>query len=211
MNAMYRRRTLRYLEIAEDIKQSIENGTRPPGSKLLPQQQLAKEYGVAANTLRQALGVLQNEGFVYSELGRGTFTARPNARKGAILVIDDDREMSRLFRASLDPSAWDLESAASGTDAIKAAARRKFEIIFLDLVMPDLSGPEILIELRKSGCTAPVVVVTGYPDSGLVAQLLDVEAVPFFRKPFSATEIRKTIERFSARSRELVAATAVVE
>jgi len=74
-----------YLSISNLLRTEIVAGKIPPGSKLPTIDQYAADFGVARVTVRQALGVLAEEGLVVSIQGRGTFAAAPQARKTLLL------------------------------------------------------------------------------------------------------------------------------
>ncbi|WP_027345730.1 GntR family transcriptional regulator [Hamadaea tsunoensis] len=69
----------KYQQIADDLGTRIRSGEYPPGSALPPQRELSSAYGVTLVTLRQALDVLQSEGLLSQQAGRGTFVAEPKA------------------------------------------------------------------------------------------------------------------------------------
>lgn len=64
---------LKYSQLMEDLKEKILSGQVHPGDKLPSENTLAKEYGVSRQTVRKALEVLENQGYIYAEHGRGTF------------------------------------------------------------------------------------------------------------------------------------------
>ncbi|MGW4690672.1 GntR family transcriptional regulator [Streptomyces sp. NPDC004244] len=66
-----------YQETAADLRQQIHSGHLPPGRRLPPLRALAEQYGICVATARSALGVLQDEGPVYTRQGRGSFVAAP--------------------------------------------------------------------------------------------------------------------------------------
>lgn len=66
-------RKLKYYDLMEDLRKQILSGGIKPGEKLPSENQLSSEYGVSRQTVRKALQILQNEGYIYAEHGRGTF------------------------------------------------------------------------------------------------------------------------------------------
>lgn len=64
---------LKYYDLMEDLRKQILSGAIKPGEKLPSENQLSTEYGVSRQTVRKALQILQNEGYIYAEHGRGTF------------------------------------------------------------------------------------------------------------------------------------------
>lgn len=78
--------------IAADLRGRIHDGQYPPGSSLPPQRELSASYGVTLATLRQALAVLQSDGLVSQQAGRGTFVTEPRAayRPGSLRGFAED-------------------------------------------------------------------------------------------------------------------------
>ena len=189
-------RTLRYVRVANGLRDAIVDGTYPAGTQLLSQHRLAAQFGVAFNTLRQALDLLENEGYIVRLLGRGTFTAVPDLRMGSILVVDDDVFIGGLFTRFVSPDEYELVTVTSGEDALAILDDRPFDLVFLDLAMPDLDGPETLARMRERGHDAPVVIITAFPEPELLIQVLELGPAPLIRKPFGAEDVREAIERF---------------
>ncbi len=71
--AGYMEKTLKYYDLMEDIRAQILSGDIKPGEKIPSENQLSETYGVSRQTVRKALQILQNEGYLYAEHGRGTF------------------------------------------------------------------------------------------------------------------------------------------
>jgi DNA-binding response OmpR family regulator len=72
------------------------------------------------------------------------------ARTGfEVLLVEDDHDATTLMRFFLEKAGHSVETAATGLEALEASATRSFDTIILDLGLPDLSGEEVLAELRK--------------------------------------------------------------
>lgn len=80
--------------------------------------------------------------------------------KKRILVIDDFTDIRKLFVRSLEDTCYKVDTAASGEIGIKMHKRAKYNLIFLDLNMPGMSGIDTLREIRKSDTDVPVYIVT---------------------------------------------------
>ncbi len=191
-----RDRGLRYVRVANELRAAILDDRYPPGMQLPSQHRLAAQFGVAFNTLRQALDLLEQEGYIIRQLGRGTFTALPEVHKNSVLVVDDDLFIGGLFTRFLSPDDYELVTVTSGSDALALLAERSFDIIFLDLVMPDMDGPETLAHIRASGHDVPVVMITGFPEPDLLVRVLDLGPAPLLRKPFTAEQVLNAAQRF---------------
>jgi DNA-binding response OmpR family regulator len=106
------------------------------------------------------------------------------------LVIEDDKQTAKLIRGILMDSGDAVDIAYSASEARPLARINEYDIIILDLALPDASGVEILQELRREGRSVPVLVLTGRNEESDVVRLLDAGADDYVVKPV-ANEILK--------------------
>jgi two-component system, OmpR family, KDP operon response regulator KdpE len=110
------------------------------------------------------------------------------SRKKTILVIDDEIQIRRLLRVTLEKSGYQVEEAGTGEDGIGEAARCSPDAVLLDLGLPDMDGLKVLKRLREwSQVPVLVVSVRGHEDEKITA--LDNGANDYVTKPFSAGEL----------------------
>lgn len=104
------------------------------------------------------------------------------------LVIDDEPQIRRLLRVTLEANGYRVLDAATGEDGIALAAQRKPDVVLLDLGLPDLDGVAVVRRLREWS-QVPVVIlsVRDSEDDKVVA--LDAGADDYVTKPFSAAEL----------------------
>jgi two-component system KDP operon response regulator KdpE len=105
-----------------------------------------------------------------------------------VLVIEDEPQIRRFLRASLDAEGFAVEEAASGEQGLAMAANRKAEVVILDLGLPDLDGVEVIRRLR-AWSAVPVIVLSARADEKDKVAALDAGADDFVSKPFSAGEL----------------------
>jgi two-component system, OmpR family, KDP operon response regulator KdpE len=105
-----------------------------------------------------------------------------------VLVIDDERAIRRLLRASLSAQGYQVLEAASGCEGLDAAASVRPDLIILDLGLPDVDGVEVTRRLREWS-KVPVVIlsVRGRDEEKIAA--LDAGADDYLTKPFSMGEL----------------------
>ena len=111
-----------------------------------------------------------------------------------ILVIDDEPVIGQLFTDSLKESNYQVTVTLSGLEAAELVANKFFDLIFLDLVMPDLDGVEVFKSIREAGRYIPVVIITGYPDSALMNRALEYGPFTVMRKPFTDSVITAVVD-----------------
>lgn len=190
--------------VANEIRTKILNGEYETGERLPRQHDLAKDHNVAYNTLKKALDILEAEGFLVRRNGQGTYAVLPEDRMPTALVVDDDENIRRLFVRSLEDNLWRSVAVASGQEALESLNRHRFDLVFLDLAMPVMTGPKVFREIRDLHYSTTVVIITAYPDSHLMAEALEVGPFALMKKPFSQDEIQSLLQSYNPRLNEVV-------
>jgi CheY-like chemotaxis protein len=184
----------RYVRVADSLRKRIVDGEYRPGEQLPRQHDLARELGVAFSTLKQALDILEQEGYVVRKVGQGTYASLPEERTAVALVADDEEHIRELFRVSLDQLGWDAVLVRSGEEAVEQVREQGFDIVFIDLLMSGINGSEAFKQIRRIDPEAPVVIVTGYADSNPMQEALLTGPFALMRKPFSISDLRLVLE-----------------
>jgi two-component system, OmpR family, KDP operon response regulator KdpE len=105
-----------------------------------------------------------------------------------VLVVDDEPQILRALRINLRVRSYDVDTAATGSEALAAAAKHPPDLVILDLGLPDLEGVEVIEGLR--GWTqAPIIVLSGRADSTDKVEALDAGADDYVTKPFGMEEL----------------------
>jgi len=126
-----------------------------------------------------------------------------NGARGHILVVDDDPDIVNLFAHVLEPDGYQVVTVLTGRKAIQAVRQQSFGLIYLDLVLPDISGPETLKAIRQIDDTARVVVITGNQESNLLQEILEIGPFTVLVKPFGTNEIIETAKLCARRCHRL--------
>ena len=120
-----------------------------------------------------------------------------------ILIIDDDAHINDIVSKALQSEGYSVSSAYSGTEALLLLSQSKPDLILLDLMLPGLSGEELLPQIRN----IPVIVVSAKADVTDKVELLIGGAVDYITKPFDMKELLARImvqlrknERYAERS-----------
>ncbi len=105
-----------------------------------------------------------------------------------ILLVDDDRELCRLLKTRFASEGFDLHTVFQGGEGLRCASERSFQLVVLDVMLPDVRGFDVLRELRKHTLT-PVIMLTAQGDE--VDRILGLElgADDYLPKPFSTREL----------------------
>ena len=108
------------------------------------------------------------------------------------LVIDDELEIRRFLRVSLNANGYDVHEVATGADGVTQAAMLRPEIIILDIGLPDISGLEVLLRLREWSRVPVIALSARHGESDKIA-MLDAGANDYLTKPFSVGELMARI------------------
>jgi DNA-binding response OmpR family regulator len=100
-----------------------------------------------------------------------------------ILVIDDFAYIQLLFKNTLTREGHNVQTAKTGKDAIKLIEQNSFDLIILDINLPDVNGVELLSKFRQAGINIPVIIVSAFASSDLIASLSGLNVSGVFSKP----------------------------
>ena len=112
----------------------------------------------------------------------------------SILIVDDDIAHRTMLRILLD---WEYKifEADDGSAAIEKVAKQNFDLVLMDVRMPDISGIEALDKIKAITPGLPIVMMTAYWSDQVVDEARKKGAFDYITKPFDFDELRQTIER----------------
>jgi two-component system KDP operon response regulator KdpE len=127
-----------------------------------------------------------------------------------ILVVDDEPQILRSLRTTLASHGYDVQTAATGEEALAAVDGRLPDLVVLDLVLPGLSGLEVCRRLRARS-SLPIVVLSARGDERDKVAALDLGADDYLTKPFGVNELLARIRAALRRAAGARGPSAVVE
>src|SRR6202035_2310835 len=111
-----------------------------------------------------------------------------NTQEGRVLVVDDDPQIRRVMRTTLEARGYEVDEAGSGERALELALSAKYDLILLDINLPAKSGVETCREIHASSNT-PIIMLTVRDASEDKIEALDAGACDFVTKPFAMGEL----------------------
>ncbi len=105
-----------------------------------------------------------------------------------VLIVDDEPQILRALRINLRARDYEVETAADGTAALRAASAYRPDLIVLDLGLPDMDGVEVIRGVR-GWSDAPIIVLSGRAGSADKVNALDAGADDYVTKPFGVDEL----------------------
>jgi len=116
--------------------------------------------------------------------------------KTRILVIDDEAIVRSLFQATLEQLGHVVVTASTGTEGIQYVRQQDFNLVFLDLKLPDMEGAEVFREIKNVRPTVMVTIITGYPGSDMMERALKEGPLGVMNKPFTDSDIISAVNSF---------------
>lgn len=113
-----------------------------------------------------------------------------------ILVIDDDQLVRDLFKETLEDSVHTVVTAGASAEGIQYVKNQEFDLVFLDLKMPEIDGAEVLHEIRSIRPELPVTIITGYPSGEMMERALKEGPLGVMPKPFGVSDIYSAVNSF---------------
>lgn len=114
---------------------------------------------------------------------------------GSIIVVDDNDSIRDLLKNLLQAEGYSVITADNGTAALEKLKQMAFDLVISDIMMPGLSGLDLLREVRKFDSNLPVVMITGYPTIDTAVKVIKEGASDFITKPFNLDHAKLVIKR----------------
>jgi two-component system, cell cycle sensor histidine kinase and response regulator CckA len=142
--------------------------------------------------------------------GSGTAEAAPKADRhdksrdltgsGTVLLVEDEESVRRFAARALRRQGYHILEAANGIEALEVKARHSgsIDLVVSDIVMPEMDGPTLLKELRKTNPELKIIFMSGYADDAL-SNLDSGEEFAFLSKPFQLTELVSVVKEALSR------------
>jgi two-component system cell cycle response regulator CtrA len=165
------------------------------------------------NSIHHAFGDFRRSGLYLSEqkelnaLGLGNAQCAVGFDRGPVetgnmrvLLIEDDRAMARSVELMLDEAGFEHETAGTGEIALEYARTYEFDVVMLDLTLPDLHGHEVLKRLRMLRINTPVLILSGDSETDTKVTGFGAGADDYVTKPFDKSELLARIHALVRRS-----------
>lgn len=189
----------RYVRVhRETLYELIRSGTikafKVGGRWRVPQSSLdayLKKDTIAAGISEDSLGIPDSGGSLQSQ---AAFLLKPTAAQKRILVADDSQDVRDFFRIVLAKRGHSVVTVPSGREAVERVKSDVYDLIFLDLVMPELDGVETLRQIKAIDPDPTITLITGYPGGELVTKALGMGPFMLMDKPIRVADLLKVVE-----------------
>src|SRR2546422_1746701 len=120
---------------------------------------------------------------------------------GRVLVIDDEAEIRESLETLLQLEGYAVSSAASGREGLTLLGERTFDIVLLDLALPDKNGMDVLAEIHMLNPLQPVIMITAYGTVENAVRAMQSGATNFIQKPWDNEKLLADVRAAVARQR----------
>ena len=120
-----------------------------------------------------------------------------------ILVVEDDRTVGQYVKRGLEEQRYHADLVGDGMEGLRLASAGRYDLIVLDLRLPEMNGLEVLRTLRDRGNTTPILVLTAQDAVDFKVQALRSGADDYVTKPFAFEELLARVEALGRRPKEI--------
>ena len=111
-----------------------------------------------------------------------------------ILVVDDDKSILRTFTRILQKNGYKIDVAETGKEAIEKVDSRHYDLVLVDIRLPDMDGTDLLVKMKKPLQSTIKIMITGFPSLESGVKALDEGADAYLVKPVKPEELLMLIE-----------------
>jgi len=118
--------------------------------------------------------------------------------KKRILVADDEPDLVEIITAVLEKPGWEIQASTDGRSTIRALEQTVFDLVFLDLLLPEPDGFDILCWIRRNESTKeiPVIIISGRSQENTITRAKKLGANQFIIKPFDFEVLRSVAANY---------------
>jgi len=124
------------------------------------------------------------------------------AEKVRVMVVDDHNGVLESFKEILKVKDYEVSCFSNGKEALESMKTTKYDFAFVDIVMPEMDGIEVLRRIKEIDVSVEVIMITAYAKEESFANAITHGAMEYLRKPFLMGEVYALSERALRKRRE---------
>ncbi|MEM2130299.1 MAG: response regulator [Candidatus Bathyarchaeia archaeon] len=117
-----------------------------------------------------------------------------SSERKRILIVDDESSIREVFKLILEAQGYEVETAETGLQALRMFQERFYNLVTIDIRLPDMEGTNLLREMHKCSPMSMKVMVTGYPSLENAVNSLNIGADAYIIKPVEPNDLINTIK-----------------
>lgn len=110
-----------------------------------------------------------------------------------VLIVDDTKNIRLLLTTCLEIENYSADTACDGREALEKLEDNEYDLVFLDIKLPGMSGTEVLRKIRAAGNNTPVIIMTAFGTVKNAVECTRLGAVHYLQKPFTADKVRSIL------------------
>jgi two-component system OmpR family response regulator len=114
-----------------------------------------------------------------------------------ILIVDDTKNIRLMLSKYFETEQCDVICAENGKQALELLLSQQFDLVLLDIKMPEMSGTEVLRRIREQGIQTPVMIMTAYGTIKNAVETTNLGAVAYLQKPFTVDKMNKLLNELN--------------
>lgn len=114
--------------------------------------------------------------------------------KARVMIVDDEERFRNTLKKLLIADGLDAHAVGSGKEAIEEMKKKEYDVILLDVKMPEMNGIEALAELKKINRGVEVIMLTGHASVDVAVEIMRLGGYEYLLKPCPVEEIMEKIE-----------------
>src|SRR6266550_1315119 len=134
-------------------------------------------------------------------IARRNLIEMPSSATGSVLIIDDEVGIRESLQTLLELEGYDVETAANGEQGIARLGDRSFDLVLLDLALPDRNGIDLLAEIRAHAPQLSVIMITAYGTLDNAVKAMQAGAANFIQKPWDNEKLLADVRAAVARNK----------
>lgn len=119
-----------------------------------------------------------------------------------VLIVDDTKNIRLMLSKCLGLEGYHVDTAANGKEGLDAVLTGQYDLVFLDIKLPEISGTEVLRRMRAAGITSKVIIITAYPTIKNAVDCTRLGVVSYLQKPFTAERLLGLLHELDMNGRE---------
>ena len=119
-----------------------------------------------------------------------------------ILIVEDEPDMRLGLKDNLEFDGYEVDSAENGKDGYEKIIKNNYDLVLMDVMMPEMSGFEVCKQIRKEGINVPVILLTAKGEEIDKVRGLEIGADDYITKPFSLRELLARVKAVLRRAPE---------
>ncbi|MES3016434.1 MAG: response regulator transcription factor [Bacteroidota bacterium] len=128
---------------------------------------------------------------------KATIEKDKESMEGRVLIVDDELLINKLLETRLTRDEFKVDVAFDGIEALKKASSNKYDVILTDLMIPNIAGRELIMELQNSKLNSetPIIVLSSLASDELIVDILGSGVKDYIVKPFSLNVVIAKIKQ----------------